>query len=504
MNASAGGTTASERYLMRLARRSFLSLWSFANVYRDSGRSGGKGDGKELTDVLVFFNEHVLIFSDKHCEYPSHADESVAWGRWYRRAIEKSARQLVGARDWIIRMPERVFLDSKCTQRFPLPFPPPDKAKFHLIAVTRGALDACRAYFGSESLGSLCLNMDLRGTAAHVLPFTVGRVLDEPFIHVIDEFSLDILLKELDTITDFVRYLERREKFLGGDQPTVMASGEEQLAAIYLTKMNADGEHDFVLPPAEPGKRLGLAYIEEGFWERLVENPQYIAKKAADKISYAWDRLIEHFVSHADPATMADSERALRYLASESRFSRRNLSEYLIGALRKDVPPGDRFARCGASADDPTRCYVFLVLPRPPFVETYEEYRVGRRNLLQSYCAVAKLIAPDATMIIGIAAEPSGTVGGGSEDLVAMDASAEHWTEEREREARQIQADIGIFLERRIIRHAIGSQEFPDIPAAARGKLSPAQRLQERERQRNLERIRQRKYTTKDKDPRRF
>src|SRR5690606_36432657 len=119
------------------------------------GRSGGKGDGKELTDALVLFNEHVLIFSDKHCEYPSHADENLAWSRWYRRAIEKSARQLVGARDWIVDMPERVFLDSKCTRRFPLPFPPSGQAKFHLIAVTRGAHDACRAHFGNESLGSL-------------------------------------------------------------------------------------------------------------------------------------------------------------------------------------------------------------------------------------------------------------------------------------------------------------------------------------------------------------
>lgn len=83
---------------MRLVRRSFLSLWSFANVYRDSGRSGGKGDGQELADVLVLFNEHVLIFSDKHAEYPSHADEKVAWGRWYRYAVEKSAKQLVGAK----------------------------------------------------------------------------------------------------------------------------------------------------------------------------------------------------------------------------------------------------------------------------------------------------------------------------------------------------------------------------------------------------------------------
>ena len=46
--AEAQGTTDSERALARLARKAFLSLWSYPNVYSDEGRSGGKGDGKEL------------------------------------------------------------------------------------------------------------------------------------------------------------------------------------------------------------------------------------------------------------------------------------------------------------------------------------------------------------------------------------------------------------------------------------------------------------------------
>jgi hypothetical protein len=58
------GATPSERYLAKIADRSFLNLWSYPNTFIDK-RSGGKGDGKELCDLLVVSGDHVLIFSDK-------------------------------------------------------------------------------------------------------------------------------------------------------------------------------------------------------------------------------------------------------------------------------------------------------------------------------------------------------------------------------------------------------------------------------------------------------
>lgn len=103
--AAAEGTTDSERILMRLARKAFLSLWSYPNVYSDEGRSKSKGDGKELVDLLVVFGDNVLLFSDKHCEYHADIDVTVAWPRWYRRAIDKSARQLAGAESFLRRFP---------------------------------------------------------------------------------------------------------------------------------------------------------------------------------------------------------------------------------------------------------------------------------------------------------------------------------------------------------------------------------------------------------------
>ena len=121
--ASADGTTATERALANLARKAFLSLWSYANVFTDEGRANGRGDGKELCDLLVVFGNDVLLFSDKDCAFRSDIDVTVAWPRWYRSAIEKSAKQLTGAEKFLKSYPKRVFLTRAAKLLCPLSFP---------------------------------------------------------------------------------------------------------------------------------------------------------------------------------------------------------------------------------------------------------------------------------------------------------------------------------------------------------------------------------------------
>lgn len=89
----ADGVTESERYLKALCDRTFLSLWSYPGVFRDQKRSG-KGDGKELCDLLVVFENHVIIISDKFCAFPDNGDLVKDWSRWFKRAVKKSADQV--------------------------------------------------------------------------------------------------------------------------------------------------------------------------------------------------------------------------------------------------------------------------------------------------------------------------------------------------------------------------------------------------------------------------
>jgi|SRR5579884_398332 len=235
------GVTAAERYLAKLCRRSFLSMWSYPGVFRDQKASpGGKGEGKEVCDLLVVFENHIIIFSDKDCRFDDSADLQVAWSRWFKKTVQSSARQVWGAERWIRQFPNRLFLDRRCSIPFPIDLPHPAKMIVHRIVVAHDASRACKQRLGGSR--SLMLNNRLVGGAHANMPFTIGQIDSaKGYVHVFDDTTLDIVMSTLDTITDFAAYLSKKENFLTGEK-IVMAPGEEELLAIYLQRMNSAGE----------------------------------------------------------------------------------------------------------------------------------------------------------------------------------------------------------------------------------------------------------------------
>lgn len=378
-----------------------MSLWSHPNVYTDEGRSCGKGDGKELCDLLVVFDRHVLIFSDKHCEFPQGDNIKLAWSRWYRRAVKKSVQQVLGARNFIRRFPTRLFLDKQCQIVFPFALPTGPDVRYHLFAVTRGSHDACRKYFSVwgdvSGSGSLTIDSALSGDEHLEHPFAIGQVAPgEQYVHVLDEMTLEVVLRELDTIRDLIAYLDKKEALLTHPRRKIMSSGEEELVAMYSTRMNDGGEHDFAKFPED----LDGVLIEEGFWTDFIHNPKYVAKKKADEISYAWDRLIENFTQYGETGLfdkkrdLGSMEPALRVMASESRLGRRHLARYLVEALQRPVAKGSRFLRVGRAVQNPEVGYVFLMLPQPESM-SYERYREFRAAMLSACCMVGRLRCPN-------------------------------------------------------------------------------------------------------------
>jgi len=409
--AESQGTTDSERVLARLARKVFLSLWSYSNVYIDEGRSGGKGDGKELTDLLVVFGTDVLLFSDKHCAFQSGVDIKVAWPRWYKRAIEKSARQLAGAEGFLRRFPDRVFVDKSCQTKLPVELPDSSVARYFLIAVTRGGHEAAVRHFGGGSSGSLMLNSMLEEETHYAHPFEVGFPLKgRRFVHVLDEVTVDALLEELDTVPDFVDYLACKERYFSANGVFMHVAGEEELLAQYMCTME-NGRH--ALPKVPPG--TDAVTLLEGDWQFYRSSPQRAAKRKADQGSYMWDALIEYQASFVRAGTAVgfpaalpetiDHERILRALAAEPRLARRQLASHLRFALWKS-DPGKKFARMILSGEKPSRAYAFLTFPKPPDVD-YQTYREMRSTVLLAYCHGIKLRFPRVNEAIGIASEPS-------------------------------------------------------------------------------------------------
>lgn len=456
--------TASERYLGQLARRAFLSLWCYGNVHTDEGKTSVTGDGKELCDLLVVFGSHILIFSDKECAYTDHADPLVAWGRWYKRAVDKSVSQLLGAEKFIREHPDRLYLDKQCSVPFPFRLPDMKQAIIHRIAVTRGSCDAAVAHWSGESSGSLMINTAFEGKAGHLIePFNIGWPAGrDRFVHVLDEMTLDILLGELDTIADLVAYFSEKERFLNC-APYIFVPGEEELIALYQTTMRGN-EH--ALPKALSG--AAAITLPEGEWAKFNTSVQRAARNAANEQSYLWDHIIEYqsrFIRSAESVavlggryTVDQQEKLVRAMARETRFGRRMLAEALDAVLHLTLAADQQSTRRVPSLSVPRRYYVFTVMRRNASVD-YQVYRENRAQVLTAYCRGVRLKHPDAREVIGIAIEPM-TSDASSQDVLYMEFVGLPTPEELAN-AREICDVVGIMKDSAMRASAYLAQEFP-------------------------------------------
>ena len=492
------GTTDSERYLAQLGERSFLNLWSYPNAYIDK-KADGKGDGKELCDLLVVCGDHVLIFSDKTIGWPGGEDGQLAWKRWYKRAIAKSVDQIRGAERWINKFPERIFLDTRCTQPLPIKIPPPERRKVHGIVVALGAGEECKAFFG-EGVGSLMIVPTIKGEEHWqtdiVAPFAIGDVDPEgSFIHVLDDVSLEVVMRELDTISDLTSYLTKKEALIRSGK-LVVAGGEEDLVAYFMSHMNSEGEHDFTKPDGShlgPNDKIGL---ETGIHAALIKNPQYIAKKIADRNSYVWDSLIEAFTKHMLAGTsivsegqsseLAEHEQSVRHMAVVPRYGRRLLGDAILDALELGRT-ADRFTR--GIVPGPTErnqsigfFFMTLALPKTELKRGYEQYRTTRRRMLEIYALAFLKMHPKLERVVGIATEPpsESQSHGSSEDLIL--AEMPEWTPEMLAYLEEGKKVYNIAQPGNIKEHEVHSSEFPEVPKSRAMHENGASNRHERRR----------------------
>lgn len=470
------GVTESERYLAKLADKSFLNLWSYPSPFRDQ-KHDGKGDGKELCDLLVICGQHIIIFSDKMNEWPN-GDLNTAWCRW-AKSLKKSAAQTKGAERWITKFPERIFLDRECTVPFPIDFPPSEEKIVHRVLVAGGATSACRKHLG-EGSGSMIVKPAILEDAhwsnknGDVHPFSIGD-LDPAgsFVHVFDEVALDLVLAELDTVRDFTDYLEKRQAFIRSGE-LLEAHGEENLMAFYAVRINADGDHDFVCDD-----KATPIVIDRHHYQNFIANPRYIAKKRDDEISYLWDKLIEAFTNHMLDGTsitldgyefdLRKNELGVRYMALQRRFIRRAHGEAVRGALLKGKDH-DCFFRVmfskPESKESETAFFIqtFKYLDWMEELGGYEKYRQKRNERALVYAQGLLERYSHLERVIGFSREPPDQGRGISEDLIYAEQT--EWTEEDRLMIKQECKTYNV-LQGEIKEYSWGGQEFPDIETIA-------------------------------------
>lgn len=391
-----------EKFVYEICNKSFLSLWSYANPL-------GK-NGQELCDILVVCGNHIIIFSVKDIKFTESGDISVDWSRWMKRAIDSSCRQLYGAERWIKSAQHVIRQDGSIGVEF---LKPPNSS-IHRIAIALGGQNKVPIKFGDFGKG---------------------------FVHVFDETSFDIILKELDTISDFTNYLLSKEKLYRSGVKTILQGAEEDILALYL--------HNGCKFP----EGYNSLIIDNNLWKEFVKKDGYRAKKRADKDSYRWDRLLEIFCSDAMHdnlefgPSLSDVEQSVRTMALENRFSRRILGKAFIEFMKLASQKKVR-SRMIRSLNDVV--YVFLAIP-------HGEERQFRVAELGNRCFVARGLNKDCKCVVGIATERYEGKRGFSLDLAYI--YKESWTERDQSRMKFMQKDSGYFVSP--VEKLVNEGEYP-------------------------------------------
>lgn len=311
---------------------------------------------KSCAICLVVCGDDVIIFSDKQIKYQTDKPIDIAWPRFYRKAIEEAVLQINGANNWMTRYPEKIYADPSCTQRLPIELPPPDKRRVHGVVVATGAHQAIQEYMNDDS-GSFMIAPSLKGrdaidfSRAAFIPFCMGDVNPDGMfiIHVFDDVAIKRVLEH----NRGLHAISQQKGGVSAERQTLLAHGEEELLAAYLhIGITTGGNYDFERPRKKPGIRLTV----QGEWSAYLMSDAFFAKTVADKTSKTWDRLINVFTENilagtsvsvlGSPVAVAKSEPGVRFMAMESRFSRRMLGEAIEGALKTAIElKKDRYTR---------------------------------------------------------------------------------------------------------------------------------------------------------------
>ncbi|MFP3847800.1 YecA family protein [Pseudomonas sp. W5-01] len=462
----AGGVTESERLLSQFCQNSFLKLWTYPNPYKD--------DGKEMCDSIAVFGVHVFIFFDRHNVLPHTTDKDplILWERWKSKVIDKQIVTAHGVERYI-KSGKPIFFDGKRTRIFPLNIDL-EKAIFHKIIVAHGARDACINASSENIYGSLGItytDITEKAPAGSAQPFSLVLDKKRP-VNILDSHNLEIILGELDTVTDFANYLD--EKAAAISKLKVLSyCGEEDLLAHYYRNLDENRQRHFI---GSDDPDVNGVMISEGEWKGYIESDTYAATKAANVVSYMWDELIQRTCQYfIDEKLMGNADllrgpSAIYEMVQEPRFMRRCLAQRLLEAI-ETFPAMEGGARkvTMMSSITKTTAYLFLQIKVPDSFINSPDVREKRQAILEIACGAAKNKFPGFTKIVGIGVEPpkySRTV---AEDFILM--PCEVWTEEMQAHYQRLNKLWNFFETPSLTQRKLVASEF----LQSQGKKNTAQ-----------------------------
>lgn len=403
---------SAEQLIAALCKDAFFEDFCFKNPFYTKG--------KELCDVLVVLGETAIIWQIKNIKLKD--------GQFNKTDIEKAIRQCRGARRQLLQLGKVTFKNIAGINKTV------DASKIKevfLITAIEGGSPGFDRYYDDEKGGN-------------------GN------IHIFFEKFTRFATKHLNTISDFIKYLRYKEKFLIKHKNIILSGGEENLLALYL-------QNNCTFGNMENAKNVDVMFLDlEGVADELEnDDKDYAEKLEADKWSKGWDFLIEKkregLLSDGTAVNSPNYDKFLQKMMSHNRFERRVLGKQFFDAASKaaECLYNESFVyRCLVPQDNHGVTYLFT------FMGDQKTSRKIRQEMLYKTALAAKQIMSQNNMLIAIASElhmiktPNCSF-----EWVMLDMTADEFEKERGNEAREYREKLNIWKNPRV--HETTAWEYP-------------------------------------------
>jgi len=348
--------SAAETLIADLCGNAFFKDFCFKNPYVGTGK-----DRKELCDVLVILGDTAIIWQIKNIKLGEN-------GHFKQSDIDKAVKQCRGAKRRLNTLGKVEFTNVAGKTKTI------DSSKIkstHLIAAIEGGFAEFGSFYDDNGNGN---------------------------VHIFFEKFTRYTTKHLNTVTDFVRYLSNKERFLSDCKGLIISGGEEELLAVYLNNNRTFGN-------MEDANATHIFLDTEGSADKLENDQGYKTKQEIDEYwGKAWDMLIqkksEGLTHKGDTSTSEDRDKFLAKMMSHDRFERRILGKTYIDAATeatKGSSSKDFVYRRYYPANGVT--YVFA------FMGELDGDHQPRQTMLHVAALAARKQFPTNTMVIGVVTE---------------------------------------------------------------------------------------------------
>lgn len=297
--------TLGEKFVNELAYNSFLKFWCYPSPKFENGNK------KEICDLLILFNSIAIVISVKNYEFKGNHF------RYFNNTIEKAVKQIHGA----CRV---LFGDSEV------------KIKHPEKAIETFPKDEIKKTF------RLVINL---GEDVKFYPFN-QVTKNNDYVTLFDKDSFETIIGQLDTVPDFIDYLEKREKLFRNRIPLILPAEEHDFSIetqkefFQITENKSSGfvlisgtEKDLLahffknernFPDALNGDSDGCYLIIDGDWEEFIATEDVKNKGKADRVSYFIDEFVKNeLLINLNPMR----ESLAKTLLSFDRLTRRMISK---------------------------------------------------------------------------------------------------------------------------------------------------------------------------------